>query len=222
MKYSSISISSRLFVIPILTLIFVMVSCGDDLNEVEEKPEFAVDIGNSSLPYVIISTGIRDILNEPKVAGTMKVWQQDNKLHDLNIGIEYRGSTSFRISDKKSFGIETWDEDGNDIDVSIFGFPEEEDWILNGHIVNLGGQFIFDRTLLYNYFAYELSRSIGRYASRTQLVEVEINGVYQGVYVFMEKLKRDKNRIALSRLYLFRCPILQLSFTQLIFRKLIT
>jgi hypothetical protein len=121
-------------------------------------------------------------------------------VHDLNIGIEYRGSTSFRLSDKKSFGIETWDENGMDIDVSILGLPEEEDWILNGHVVNLEGQFIFDKTMLYNHFGYTLSNQIGTYASRTKLVEIELNGIYQGVYVFMEKLKKDNNRIDIATL----------------------
>ena len=190
----------KISILPLFFLSLFIISCGEDLNEENEKPEFVVDIGNSTLPYVVISTGILDIQNEPKVKGTMKIWQGDEKIHDLNIGIEFRGSTSFRLSDKKSYGIETWDEEGNDVDVSIFGFPEEEDWILNGHIVNLDGQFIFDRTMLYNFFAYELSRSIDRYASRTKLVEVEINGSYRGIYVFMEKLKRDNDRIDLARL----------------------
>ncbi|CAK9058801.1 Uncharacterized protein SCF082_LOCUS31266, partial [Durusdinium trenchii] len=116
------------------------------------------------------------------------------------IGIEFRGSTSFRLSDKKSFGIETKDADGNDMDVSFFGFPEEEDWILMGHVVNQEQGFIFDRTLMYHYLGYNLYRDMGRYASRTQFVELEINGEYLGVYVFMEKLKRDNDRIDISRL----------------------
>jgi len=39
-----------------------------------------------------------------------------------------------------------------------------------------------------------------RYASRTQLVELELNGEYLGIYVFMEKLKRDKERIDIKKL----------------------
>jgi len=51
---------------------------------------------------------------------------------------------------------------------------------------------------MYHYLAYNLYRQMGNYASRTQFVELEINNEYQGVYVFMEKLKRDVNRINLS------------------------
>jgi hypothetical protein len=160
----------------------------------------AVDIGDSEIPYIVINTGDQAIENEPKVAASMKVYIQSAEVLNGNIGIEYRGSTSFRVSDKKSFGIETWDLEGNDTDMEIFGFPEEEDWILTGHVVNLGGGFAWDKTLMYHYFGYNLYRDMGRYASRTRFVELELNGDYLGVYVFMEKLKRDKERINIEKL----------------------
>lgn len=165
-----------------------------------EDITLAVDVGNSQIPYVYIDTKGEEIQNEPKIPAELRVFVNKQQVQFANIGIEYRGSTSFRISDKKSFGIETWDQDGNDTDASFFGFPQEEDWILNGHIVNFGGGFIIDRTLMYHYFGYELFRNMGRYASRCQFVEAEINGEYQGVYVFMEKLKRDNDRIDIARL----------------------
>jgi hypothetical protein len=165
----------------------------------EPPDSFAVDVGESSVPYVVIQTDGLQILNEPKVSAHMYIYQNKSLIQSQTIGIEYRGSTSFRISDKKSFGIETWDASGDDVDISFFGFPEEEDWILLGHVVNLTDHYIFDRTLMYNYLGYNWSRSIGRYASRTQFVELEINGDYQGLYVFLEKLKRDGDRIAVSK-----------------------
>jgi hypothetical protein len=41
---------------------------------------------------------------------------------------------------------------------------------------------------------------LGRYASRTRFCEVVLNGDYQGVYVLMEKIKRDKNRVNIIKL----------------------
>ena len=161
---------------------------------------FDVEIESSIIPYIVIDTKGAAIQNEPKIAAEMKIYIEKEEMQSQNIGIEYRGSTSFRISDKKSFGIETWDADGNDIDVTFFDFPAEEDWVLVGHVVNLRDDFIFDRTLLYHHFAYQLFRKMDRYASRSKLVELEINGEYQGVYVFMEKLKRDSERIAIKKL----------------------
>jgi hypothetical protein len=51
-----------------------------------------------------------------------------------------------------------------------------------------------------NALIYDLSRDLGRYASRVEFVDVTINGSYNGVYVFMEKLKRDSNRIDINKL----------------------
>lgn len=192
----------------ILSLFALLISCNKENNENPDDNSddpnqpvvFAVDIGESVIPYVIINTDGLQIENEPKIPATMKIYRQQDLLHEANIGIEYRGSTSFRLSDKKSFGIETWDVDGNDTDASFFGFPEEEDWILQGHVVNKEENYIFDRTLMYNLLGYRLFEDMGRYASRTEFVEVELNGEYMGVYVFMEKLKRDNNRIDLTNL----------------------
>ena len=41
---------------------------------------------------------------------------------------------------------------------------------------------------------------MGNYASRSKFVELTIDDEYMGVYVFMEKLKRDNDRIDISRL----------------------
>jgi hypothetical protein len=183
-----------------------MTSCQEDPlpgpgpGDPDEDPVFAVETGSSRIPYVMIETFGTGILNEPKVAAALVIYQQKAEIQRVQIGIEYRGSTSYRISDKKSYGIETWDEQGNDIDVAFFGFPEEEDFILSGQILDTIDHWGFDRTLLYNYLGYNLFRDMGSYASRTEFVEVEINGIYQGVYVFMEKLKRDRNRIDVATL----------------------
>ena len=71
---------------------------------------------------------------------------------------------------------------------------------MTGHIVNVDQGYTFDRTLMYHYFGYQLYGKMGRYSSRCRFVELELNGEYLGIYVFMEKLKRDKNRINISTL----------------------
>ena len=107
------------------------------------------------------------------------------------MGIEFRGASSQGFP-KKSYRLETWDENNEDINVSLFGLPEEEDWILHGPYS--------DKALMRNILVYDLSRDIGRYASRTLFVDVTINNQYQGVYVFMESLKRDGDRIDINKL----------------------
>ncbi|MEQ8469883.1 MAG: CotH kinase family protein [Marinoscillum sp.] len=186
----------------LLGLMFFLQSCGKKNEPETPDPEdinFAVEIGDSKIPYIVINT-TADILNEPKVAAEMRLYVKKQLVQTNQIGIEYRGSTSFRLSDKKSYGLETWDESGNDLNASFFNWPEEEDWILMGDVVNMQEGYTFDPTLMYHHFGYELSRQMGKYASRTKFVELELDGVYQGIYVFMEKLKKDGDRIDIATL----------------------
>ena len=132
-----------------------------------------------------------EIVDEPKIPAALKIKKDDSIHFQGIIGIEIRGESS-QFFDKKSYGIETWDTQYNDIDVSLLGFPEEEDWILYGPYS--------DKSLIRNKIIYELSELMGNYTSRTEFVELTINYEYKGLYIFMEKLKRDKNRINISKL----------------------
>lgn len=186
---SSLVLLRGLVIVCMLTL---FAAC--DEKESERSP-FAVDVGSSEIPYIIIDTDGGVIQFEPKIPAKLQVYQGKEVIQEANIGIEFRGKTSYRLSNKKGFNIET--KDG---DVSFFGFPEEEDFRLIAHIVNIKDKYIFDRTLMYNYVGYEISRSIGRYASRCKFVELQLDGKYLGVYLFAEKLKRDDNRINIKSL----------------------
>lgn len=169
---------------------------------------FAQTFTDSNLPIVVIETdGHVNIPDEPKVLGTMKIiWHQDgsrNYLTDIDnpeflnyngrIGIERRGSSSQTMLNKKPYAIETREDDGiNNRNVSLLGMPEENDWVLNS--------LAFDQTGMRDFLAYELSERLGQYASRRVYCEVVINGDYKGLYVFMEKIKPDKNRVNIEEM----------------------
>ena len=143
------------------------------------------------LIQVNISTNGVQILDEPKIDAKMTISFKDEELHSENIAIEIRGKSS-QMFPKKQYGFETRDQENEDMDVSLLDMPEEEDWILQAPYS--------DKSLIRNVLIYDLSREIGRYASRVKFVELTLNDVNDGVYVFMEKLKRDKNRIDINKL----------------------
>ena len=165
-------------------------------------------LSDSNLPIVVIETdGGVTIPDEPKVFGTMKIiWHPDgsrNYLTDIDnplflnydgrIGIERRGSTSQEFPQKKPYGLTTFlADDVTNNNVSILGMPEENDWVLNS--------LAFDQTGMRDFLAYELSERLGQYAPRRVYCEVMINGDYKGLYVFMEKIKVDKNRVNIQKL----------------------
>jgi|TARA_B110000285_G_scaffold61801_1_gene71149 spore coat protein CotH len=166
---------------------FIFLLCFNCTKEVITIPEV---FDGPNLPLVKINTGNQSILDEPKIPGSLQIFQEELLLEEHLIGIEIRGSSS-QMFDKKSYGFETWDENGEDLKASVGGFPEEEDWILYGPYS--------DKTLVRNVLIYELSNNIGQYASKTNFYELEINEVFQGTYVLMEKIKRDKNRVDISK-----------------------
>ncbi len=161
---------------------------------------------DSNLPIVIIETdGGVPIPDEPKVLANMKIiWHQDgsrNYVSDANnpaflnydgrIGIEIRGSSSQMLS-KKPYGLETlMDDDITNNNVSLLGMPKENDWILNS--------LAYDQTGMRDVISYELSEKLGQYTTRRVYCEVMVNGDYKGLYVFMEKIKADDNRVNIDK-----------------------
>ena len=160
-----------------------------------------VNFTSSNLPIIVINTDGAEIVDEPKINVFMGVINnpagQRNNLTDPftdyegTIGIEIRGATSQNFP-KKQYSVELRDPDGKDTAVALLGMPKEADWVLNAPYA--------DKSLMRNILAYQLGRDLGHYAPRTRLCEVVLNGDYQGVYVLIEKIKRDKNRVDIAKL----------------------
>ena len=131
------------------------------------------------------------IVDEPKRPANLVLTANGDEIYNGIIGIELRGSTSQSLFPKKQYGLETWDADLDDMDVELAGLPSEEDWILHAPYS--------DKSLINNVLTYDLARQMGRYASRCRWVALTLNDEFQGIYVLMEKLKRDKNRIDVQK-----------------------
>jgi hypothetical protein len=162
------------------------------------EPPFVFN--ESNLPIVVIETNGQEILDDPRIIAHMGIIDNGTGINHINdplngydgqISIEIRGSSS-QMFPKKQYALETQDIDGENLNVSILGMPEENDWILHAPYS--------DKSLLRNFLAYELARDMGHYSSRTRFCELVINGDYKGLYIFMEKIKRDNNRVDISKL----------------------
>lgn len=161
----------------------------------------AQTLTSSNLPIVVINTGGFTIPDEPKITADMGIIYngfgvRNNVSDPFNnyngkIGIERRGSSSQSFP-KKQYGVELRDELGNGVDASLLDMPAEEDWVLFAPYN--------DKSLMRDVLAYKLGRDLGHYASRTRFCEVILNGEYQGIYVLMEKIKRNSNRVDIAKL----------------------
>lgn len=152
------------------------------------------------LPIVFIDTKNKclDQNVTEKIPATMSVLDAaTNNVADsakgthYNIGIKVRGQSSAKFP-KPGYSVEIRDEKGEGMDVSMFGLPPADDWVFHGPYV--------DKSLMRNALAHWLFRQAGHYSPRTKHFDLYINGVYRGVYVLIEKIKRGKYRVNVSKL----------------------
>lgn len=154
---------------------------------------------SSNLPIIIINTNGQTIPNTTKITADMKViWNGDGQRNNITdppnhyngkIGIELRGSSSQSFP-KKGYAVETRDSAGENLNVELMGFPAENDWVFNATYN--------DKSLMRDVLVYDAARKTGRYASRSRYFELVVNGDYKGLYILFEKIKRDKNRVAIK------------------------
>ncbi len=161
-----------------------------------------VELTSSNLPIVVINTNGVGIPDEPKIDATMGIINngagQLNLISDPfsefygQIAIETRGSSSGGFP-MKSYGLETRGPSPEmNYNASIFDWPEDNDWILYAPYN--------DKALIRNVLTYDLGNLMGNYSPRTQMCEVILNGDYQGVYVFMERIKQNPGRVDIDEL----------------------
>lgn len=162
----------------------------------------------SNLPVMIIETGRRNIPQDNRIQARVSTLEpvrgatsllQSPSFQGL-AQIEIRGQTSSGFP-KKPYNLEINDEFGADMEVPLLGLPAESDWALHNPYS--------DKTFMNNFLAYELHEAMGHYAVRRRYVEVfiDINGGeldypqdYAGLYVLVEKIKIDNNRVDFERL----------------------
>ncbi|MBK79203.1 MAG: hypothetical protein CMC88_09190 [Flavobacteriaceae bacterium] len=173
-----------------LTFFLFLLNCEKESTDINNTSEELNLDETNLLPQFKIDTSNKTIVDEPKIPASMDLYIDGELNKSYNIGIEIRGSSS-QFFEKKSYGVETWDANNEDIDADLGGFPEEEDWILYGPFS--------DKSLIRNVLIFQLSNAIGMYGSRTDFYELTINDKFLGTYVLMEKIKRDKNRVNISK-----------------------
>jgi hypothetical protein len=187
-----------------LMLLLLQIGCASGRRRDADLPAARGRL-DSNLPLIVVDAGRQRIRDQGRIDARLKILGNSeggrNNLQTTpasfsgSIGIEIRGQSS-RSCPKKQYGFEIrTGPGGSRRDVSLLGMPAGSEWILQGPC--------FDRSLIRNVLAYQLSNRIGRYAVRTRFVEAfiqeagsgETPGDYQGVFVLMEKITRGAERV---------------------------
>ena len=160
-----------------------------------------VNFTSSNLPIIVLNTNGQQIPDDPKIDAEMGIIYngtgQRNQVTDPfnhyngKIGIEIRGQSS-QMFPMKSYSLELREADGSSNDQSLFGLPKESDWVLYAPYT--------DKTLMRNFLAYTMSRELGHWSANCRYVEVILNDTYIGIYIFMERIKRNKGRVNIPKM----------------------
>ncbi len=174
----------------------------DTAGSAETGDTAVVDPGFAHLPVFLLETA-GSITDTTKVDGFLTVIEEhDGTLEGLDaapvayvtaIGIELHGSSSL-YQPKLGYKFECRDAAGEDDDCPLVGLPEGSDWVLHAPYS--------DKTLMRNALAYGLGRDAAadaRWEPRTQFVEVVLDGSYDGVYLLVERIAREVDRLDIPR-----------------------
>ena len=173
----------------------------------EEVPE---DEFCTHLPLVQIQTNGQELSFEEEILSTLSITDNEGGHNHLDskptlqtdMLIKMRGHSS-KYFEKKQYRLTFVDTAGYDhqtgdlqrlehVQHEVMGMPSESEWILNGPFL--------DKTLLRNYLMYNLSGEIMEWAPNVRYCEVMLDGEYQGIYLMLETVKVDKERVNLNKL----------------------
>ncbi len=174
--------------------------------------------GNWTLPVISVNTGDKDFPTcsagsypsaqtdklKKKRSVDVKIFNPDGTVYyDRKARMNYRGSSSLNFK-KKSYafcpGKENCgdDEDGADYvktsKENLFGLSngaKDKDWVLYAASA--------DPSLMRNRLVFNTFKEMtGKWGVDTKYVELVVNGVYQGVYVLMDKITANEKRVDIT------------------------
>ena len=163
---------------------------------------------SSNLPLVIISQYDTLVTPGPRTEAAITIIDTaengrtelgNNGMLQSRMVINKRGSSSLSFP-KNMFGFHLRDEDDTNRSESLLGMPPDHNWILYAPYT--------DMTLMRNVVAYQLFEDQGWYSPRTHFVELFLhdgngpvtNSHYHGVYVLVERIKWDENRVNIEKI----------------------
>ncbi|MBR2492546.1 MAG: CotH kinase family protein, partial [Paludibacteraceae bacterium] len=115
--------------------------------------------------------------------------------YDRKARMNYRGSSSLR-NPKKSYAFVTGDKNCDSKKLGevktkkfgMFGAEAQKDWVLYASYP--------DATYMRNILTFhQYAQMTGLWGVKCRYVELYVDGSYQGIYVFMDKITQDENRV---------------------------
>lgn len=188
-----------------------------DPNNYRPKND-SMKIGTTNLPIVFIDTRCggdttKIIHKDWRIAARMKIINNpdgtnysDTIAHPSQtvdyegwIAIRYRGNSSFNDTNpdswlyKKAYNFKTMstaDVNGDKRKTQLLGMPSDHTWVLLAHYA--------DRSLIRDVLMFQLARPYFEYTPRCRYCEMVLDGVYYGLFVMAETIRKGKYRLNLD------------------------
>ena len=138
----------------------------------------------SERPVLYLTTDDRQTPSQAKEAHTGHLFVQGNaewkSLYDGAMTIKVRGNGT-RTYPKKPWKIKLEEK------TKMFGFPKSKHWVLLANYIDVTG--------MRDKIGADFAARIGSSGMKSTWVECVLNGSWQGLYLFSEQIRVDKNRV---------------------------
>jgi len=157
---------------------------------------FGMDNHDSFLRNTFHTTpeGETETLAHISVVDNSNDWNHDTDtpMFESLASIRIRGNSS-RFFDKPNYRIQLIDEDYGNNRLPLLGMNPGHEWALHGPFL--------DKTLIRNYMWMNIAHDVmsGLYVPEVRFFELILNGEFQGLYILMETLRVEPNRVNLNR-----------------------
>ena len=161
----------------------------------QDFDEMVAGMSEQSLPLVNVEVEIDSVSNLYFMPGRITFYEYKDFMVEINsydCQVRYRGMLALSLP-KKSFSIKLIDEDGENLDANLLGLRTGNAWILDAMGIDklrMRNRLCFD---IWNEFSHTMWDT--KYGNRNgtvgTMVEVFINGQYNGIFCLSDKINRQ-------------------------------
>ena len=161
----------------------------------QDFDEMVACMSDKSLPLINVEVEIDSVSNEYFTPGRITLIEYKDsatQLNSYNCLVRHRGMLALSLP-KKSFSIKLVDEQGEKLDADLLGLRNDNTWILDAMGIDkmrMRNRLCFD---LWNEYSQTMwdTKFGNRNGTVGSMVEVFINGEYNGIYCLSDKINRQ-------------------------------
>ncbi|MBR5639717.1 MAG: CotH kinase family protein [Muribaculaceae bacterium] len=157
--------------------------------------EMVANMSEKSLPLVNVDVEIDSVSNKYFFPGTITLSEYNDSIAAVstyNCLVRHRGMLALSLP-KKSFSIKLVDEEGEKVEASLLGLRCDNSWILDAMGIDhlrMRNRLCFDIWNEYSSTMWD-TKFGNRNGTVGTMVEVFINGEYNGIYCLSDKINRQ-------------------------------